>query len=391
MAKRKATQLPTKDTPALKRHRASNRAYVIVDGRRIYLGPWRNADPEPETLSRYYRFLAELSINSGRMLPDAGDDGLTVAEVAAAFYEWAREVYSHSEAERCRVSVKGCSDLYGCEPAATFGPKALSLVREQWIREGHSRNGINARVKCVRRCFRWAAERELVPGSVVHGLDCLAPLRRGRTAARETEPVRPVAVATIEKTLPHLNHVVAVMVEFQRLTGCRPGEVCGLRPRDIDTSGEIWIARPDQHKGAWIGRERLIYIGPKCQKILRPYMLRAGDAYLFSPREAEAARHAAAETHRRPNQAPNPKKTDREVGECYSTRTYGIAIQRACKAAGVEHWAPNQLRHTRATEIRKTYGLEAAQLILGHASADVTQIYAETDTARAVALMKTIG
>ena len=43
------------------------------------------------------------------------------------------------------------------------------------------------------------------------------------------------------------------------------------------------------------------------------------------------------------------------------------------------YWAPNRLRHTRATEVRKQFGLEAAQVILGHAKADVTQVYAERD------------
>ena len=34
---------------------------------------------------------------------------------------------------------------------------------------------------------------------------------------------------------------------------------------------------------------------------------------------------------------------------------------------------------TRATEVRKRYGLKAAQVTLGHATADVTQVYAERD------------
>lgn len=40
-------------------------------------------------------------------------------------------------------------------------------------------------------------------------------------------------------------------------------------------------------------------------------------------------------------------------------------------------WHPHQLRHSRATEIRKRYAVEAAQVVLGHTGADVTQIYAE--------------
>ena len=34
------------------------------------------------------------------------------------------------------------------------------------------------------------------------------------------------------------------------------------------------------------------------------------------------------------------------------------------------HWHPNQLRHTHGTRVRKEYGLEAAQVVLGHARAD---------------------
>lgn len=37
------------------------------------------------------------------------------------------------------------------------------------------------------------------------------------------------------------------------------------------------------------------------------------------------------------------------------------------------------LRHSRGTEIRREFGLEAAQVTLGHRNADVTQVYAERD------------
>jgi site-specific recombinase XerC len=55
------------------------------------------------------------------------------------------------------------------------------------------------------------------------------------------------------------------------------------------------------------------------------------------------------------------------------------------------HWHPNQLRHSAATTIRKTFGLEAAQVILGHSRADVTQVYAERDNAKALEVIRKIG
>ena len=44
-----------------------------------------------------------------------------------------------------------------------------------------------------------------------------------------------------------------------------------------------------------------------------------------------------------------------------------------------------------ATTIRQQFGLEAAQVTLGHASADVSQIYAERDLSLAAHVMQKIG
>ena len=43
------------------------------------------------------------------------------------------------------------------------------------------------------------------------------------------------------------------------------------------------------------------------------------------------------------------------------------------------------------TVVRATDGLEAAQVLLGHSKADVTQIYAERDTERAKSVALKIG
>lgn len=53
-------------------------------------------------------------------------------------------------------------------------------------------------------------------------------------------------------------------------------------------------------------------------------------------------------------------------------------------------WHPHQLRHSAATNLRKDYGIEAAQLVLGHRSAAVTEIYAELDAAKATAIMEAV-
>ena len=53
---------------------------------------------------------------------------------------------------------------------------------------------------------------------------------------------------------------------------------------------------------------------------------------------------------------------------------------------------PHQLRHNYATNVRREYGLEAAQILLGHSSALVTDaVYAERDMSKPIKIARTIG
>ena len=54
-------------------------------------------------------------------------------------------------------------------------------------------------------------------------------------------------------------------------------------------------------------------------------------------------------------------------------------------------WSPNQLRHTAATEIRREFGIEAAQNTLGHSSPAVTLIYAERSLDQVREVMEKLG
>jgi integrase len=106
-----------------------------------------------------------------------------------------------------------------------------------------------------------------------------------------------------------------------------------------------------------------------------------------------AARSAARKAKKYPSESRRMarKKKHHRYNDHYTTVRYGIAVARACEKAKVPHWHPNQLRHTFATRVRKQHGLEAAQILLGHARADVTLIYAERDEALAVAVAAELG
>jgi integrase len=49
------------------------------------------------------------------------------------------------------------------------------------------------------------------------------------------------------------------------------------------------------------------------------------------------------------------------------------------------------LRHAAATEVRRAYGLEGAQVILGHAHANITEVYAERDADKARDIARKLG
>jgi hypothetical protein len=51
--------------------------------------------------------------------------------------------------------------------------------------------------------------------------------------------VKPAPEEHIDAILPHLTPSVRAMVEVQRLTGMRPGEVCRMTTGPIDRTGEL--------------------------------------------------------------------------------------------------------------------------------------------------------
>ena len=410
--------------PKYRKHRSSGQAVVTLNGRDFYLGPHgTNASK-----IQYDRLLGEWLQNSRNPFCGA-EDGITVVEVCARYFKFAKGNYLRNgqctgETPNIRIALRFLRQWYGKSPAAEFGPLALQALRKRMIDANHSRNYVNSQVNRIKRMFKWAVAEGLVPPSVAQGLAAVVGLRLGRGGARETAPVLPVEDSIVEKTLPYMTTIVADMVRVQRLSGIRPAEVCLLRPYDLDRGNEVWVYRPANHKTEHHGRARTVYIGPQAQQILLRYLARSADDYCFRPCDSEAKRLAAKFDLRvtplscgnRPgtNRKPKPKKAP---GNRYTTDSYRRAIHYACDKAfphvelgsiirdpmtasqrtelkkwqSDHRWSPNQLRHAAATDVRKQFGLEAAQIILGHSAADVTQVYAERDMAKGLEVARQIG
>lgn len=402
----------TVSVPRYRHHKGSGQAFVQVNGRRHYLGKWDT----PQSKERYAAYVAELAVCPTPLPLTTPASAITVIELAA-YLDFAEGYYQKlgkptTHLPQLKAAIRAVRDLYGYTEAAKFGPLALRAIQQKMVGTGASRRYINQHVGHIKRMFKWGVSVELLTPSVYQAIATIPGLKAGRTAARETPPILPVAGEVVEATLPHLSVIVADMVRFQRLTGCRPGEVCQLRPVDVERSGEVWQYRPESHKTQHHGRERIIYVGPQAQDVLLPYLLRDAQAHCFSPAESEQRRREEQRARRRTRVQPSQQhrrkaRPVRQPRTAYNKDSYNRAITRGivkanaqrvkeAQQAGVEavavpHWSPNQLRHSKATEVRRQFGLEAAQVVLGHAKADVTQIYAERDSRLGAEVARRIG
>jgi integrase len=163
-------------------------------------------------------------------------------------------------------------ELYGLTPAKRFGPLALKAIRQKMIEKGLCRAYINRQVNRVRRMFRWAVSEELLPADAYHGLQSVEGLRKGKSKAREKEPVKPVPEEVFQRVLPFLPPPVRALAELQWHTGMRPGEVLSMRISDLDVSGKTWTYTPRAHKTQHHGYQRVIHLGPRAQEILKLFL-----------------------------------------------------------------------------------------------------------------------
>ncbi|WP_406699189.1 site-specific integrase [Singulisphaera sp. Ch08] len=421
-------------TPSYRFHKPSGQAVVTLNGRDFYLGKHGT----PQSLAEYDRLLAEWLVNGrhaatrARENPTSGSpvapDELTISEMILAYIRYAEGYYRKGgkptgEVAHIKYAMGHLRRLYGHTSAKNFGPLALKTVRQQIIDSGLCHNEVNRRTRIIVRAFKWATENELIPLSIHHGLRAVSGLRKGRSEARESLPVKPVADTLVDAIVPFVSRQVGAMIQLQRLSGMRPGEVCMLRTCDLDTSGRVWIYTPETHKTEHHGRDRQIYFGPAAQVVLRQWIRPDPIDYLFQPKEVVEESLAERRRNRKspmtPSQQarakkPSPKKGP---GACYTADSYRETIVKACAAAfphpvlskipkkdltseqrrelkdwhRAHRWHPNQLRHNAATKLRREFGLDVARVILGHSSSTVTEVYAEVDRDKAIGVMGQIG
>jgi len=170
----------------------------------------------------------------------------TLDELILAYWRHARRYYVKNgqptgETDNIRASLRPLRRLYGSTEANRFGPDSLELVRQSMIDADLSRKVINARVRRIKRMFRWASKKRFVPPEMYNGLQAADGLLRGRSNARETESIKPIPEAQMNAVLPHVSPQVLAMIRVQELAGMRPQDIRNMRTCDVETAGDVCV------------------------------------------------------------------------------------------------------------------------------------------------------
>lgn len=382
-------------------------------------GAWHDLGPAGSDAARakYGRLLALWAVDPGAR--DRRADDYLVSELCADYRASAACPGERRQLERVVRAVGLLLDHHLATPVAEFGGADL----EAW--QGHlcrladpagrplfNRTQVRDLVAVVRRVWKWGVRNKRTTWDQYHELRTVPPPRHGE--CREPEPVMAADPAAVAAALKHLRPPTRAMVRLQQSTGARPDELCHLRPADVLRAGRVelpgvgfvdldregvWVYLPPKHKKAHLRKPRWVVFGPADQAVLAPFLDRDPGAYCFSPREAVGAMRAEKRAERlttraggsggsRKAPAAEPRRV---VGIKYTPRTYRQAVERACRAAGVAHWSPYQLRHLAAGEIDFAHGLDAAQATLGHDKPDTTRRYAKRSFAAAAKVARERG
>ena len=354
--------------PSYLLHAQSGQARIRIDGRDYLLGPYGSDESRvryAELVSRAASGLAIDPIAKSKAQANAvdADPGPSVAELLQGYWHHAHQYYRKPDgtptSEICclKSALTPLREVFGLTPAASFTPLMLKALRQKFIAAGWTRTNINKNVCRVRSVFRWGIENGLVPESTLSGLKALSPLSAGRSEAtegRKRQAVTDEQLAAVRKRLGPRNQDI---FDLLLLTGARPGELLSVTWNMVDKSSTVWVVDLLQHKNRHKGKSRKLCFGPRAQAILSKYLNVPATDRIF------------------------PSRRD----------TLSQAIKEACSKAKVKPFVPHELRHTAATRVRDSLGIECAQATLGHASPDMTAHYSSKMDVLAVQTAAAVG
>jgi integrase len=400
-----------KRAPKFCHHKGTDRGYA-TDPRtkkEIWFGPWGLA----ATKQKYLRWVAELLTEevAPRVAPE--NDPI-VADLVNAFIKHAISYYRDpvtgqptSQLGVLKSALREL-DLYLEMPIRDFGPSTLLAVRAGIVnrdimpqssttkKKKLCISSVNGAITKIRMMFKLGVEWQIVPVEIYQALACVKALNwRTAPSLRSPEKIAPVPLHYFSLIMPHLKPLYQAVLKVHIATGMRVKELCSMRWSEItEVEDGLWCYAPSEHKNSHRGDDRKVYLKSdliELMKSVRKPLWKEDAVWCHRGvgRHAGYSGMISADAYARAIENAQERYNDGRVSRQAGARTdlkkkykYTLA-----KREPMAHWTPLQIRHTVATQVRRTHGLEGAQAVLGHSTLDATQIYAEKrdDLARSVA------
>jgi tyrosine recombinase XerC len=233
------------------------------------------------------------------------------------------------------------SDVLTCDRMAVR--RYLALLKER----GMATASLTRKVSTIRSFYRFLVREGKLEGSPLTGL--VAPKRERRLPHILSEDDLTSIIEAAEETTPRGLRNRAIL-ELMYASGVRLSEVVGVDLRHLDLAERTLLVRGKGNK------ERLVLVGGRAEEALRRYLAKG------RPRLATGAESGLF--------------VNRDGKRLSGRSIEKIVRQHALKAGLDERVWPHLLRHSFATHLLDGGAeLRVVQELLGHASAQTTQIY----------------
>lgn len=236
------------------------------------------------------------------------------------------------------------------------------LLRE--LNSGSSDSTISAVYITLRQMFASAEDSELIRANPMQKVK---KPRRNKAEAKEAAPVEAFSVEEMQHILKCLENEPLKWRAYIRLaidTGCRRGELCGLRWRSVDLDAQtITIENNLVYTSVKRGGKGVFEDTPKTDASIRSMDIDSKSAELLRQLRAEQGKSCISPYvfsqggRAEPMHPTSPTRYFKKFGEKY----------------GIEHFHPHKLRHTFAS-IAITHNADVASVSekLGHANKGIT-------------------
>ena len=268
---------------------------------------------------------------------------ITVKQVLDQWLKARRQVLSPSTVDRYQVAIKHVEPAsIGKLPVTKLRPHHIEDLYTDLLPKRQSGSSIRKVHWAMRQSLAWAHRRGYTVLIATDGIE-LPPLDERKVSPPASSDVRTLVERALASD-PDWGTAIA----FVAWTGCRRGEVCGLRWKDVDLDGKsaliaqsvVSVPRGVQIKGTKTGEVRRIALGTKTVAVLRAH------------RERCDTRAAACETTLDPDAYVLSPSAD--GGRPCNPHTLTQVFIEACDAAKVPHMRLHDLRHHSATALLKS-------------------------------------